>query len=132
QAHGRRRVAARHPARAGVRDAVLLRLPDPRYGGRRVRHRRQPSPEAPLKGRPMSTVIHSGSLARAGARPWRARLAHFGVSGWLGLAVLVFWALAAALGPALLSRSGAAGGGAVFAPVSADHWLGTDYLGRDM
>jgi peptide/nickel transport system permease protein len=40
--------------------------------------------------------------------------------------------LAAALGPTLLSSSAAQGGGEVFAPISAEHWLGTDYLGRDM
>lgn len=60
------------------------------------------------------------------------RLAQFGPSGLLGLAVMAFWVLAALFGPALLSRTGAQGGGAVFGPVSAVHWLGTDYLGRDM
>jgi peptide/nickel transport system permease protein len=50
----------------------------------------------------------------------------------IGLLVVVFWALAAVFGPALLSRTGAAGGGEVFAPISSAHWLGTDYLGRDM
>ena len=80
----------------------------------------------------MSTVIPHGGIGRAGPAPWRARLAHFGATGWLGLATVVFWTLAALFGPALLSRSGAAGGGAVFAPIGAVHWLGTDYLGRDM
>jgi peptide/nickel transport system permease protein len=46
--------------------------------------------------------------------------------------VLLFWLLAALFGPSMLSATGARGGGDVFAPVSASHWLGTDYLGRDM
>ena len=62
----------------------------------------------------------------------RMRLSQFGPSGLLGLAVVMFWVLAALFGPTLLSRTGAQGGGTVFGPVSAAHWLGTDYLGRDM
>ncbi|MGF6349585.1 ABC transporter permease [Variovorax sp. W2I14] len=62
--------------------------------------------------------------------PW---LGGFGVSGLLGLAVLVFWLLAALLGPWMLSHGTAAMGTSnVFEPISAAHWLGTDYLGRDM
>ena len=80
----------------------------------------------------MASILTSASFARSMRSAWRIRLAHFGASGWVGLAIVAFWALAAMFGPALLSRSGAAGGGAVFVPISAAHWLGTDYLGRDM
>jgi peptide/nickel transport system permease protein len=80
----------------------------------------------------MSMISTSGVLARGTPRAQAGRLADFGVSGLLGLLVIAFWVLAAAFGPALLSRSGATGGADVFAPISAAHWLGTDYLGRDM
>ena len=47
--------------------------------------------------------------------------------------MIAFWLLAAIFGPAMLSHDAATiGGGDVFAPISAAHWLGTDYLGRDM
>ena len=80
----------------------------------------------------MSTAIHSGSYHRPAWRRWSDRLAHFGLTGWLGLAVIAFWAAAAIFGPAMLSQAGDIGGGEVFAPMSAAHWFGTDYLGRDM
>jgi peptide/nickel transport system permease protein len=71
----------------------------------------------------MATSTLSIETPKAGTL--RSRLAHFGPSGQIGLAIVAFWVLAAIVGPALLSRTGAMGGGEVFAPISARHWLGT-------
>lgn len=84
-----------------------------------------------MKDFAMSNAIQAGQ-DRPGLRRWGQRLAHFGLTGWIGLVVVLFWTGAAIFGPSLLSQSGAADGGEVFAPISAAHWLGTDYLGRDM
>lgn len=60
-------------------------------------------------------------------------LAGFGFSGLVGLAVLVFWLLAALIGPSLLPRHLVdLQASVVYAPIDGQHWLGTDYLGRDM
>ncbi|GKT23033.1 ABC transporter permease [Acidovorax sp. SUPP3334] len=77
---------------------------------------------------PPAAPVPAGAAHRV--RRW---LGGFGISGLLGLAVLIAWLLAALFGPMLLERTLQAGGGSdVFAPISAAHWLGTDYLGRDM
>ena len=63
----------------------------------------------------------------------RRRLLTMSWPGLMGLTILVLWLLVAAVGPLLLGHNGAdMGDGDVFAPISAKHWLGTDYLGRDM
>ncbi|MEO8805203.1 MAG: ABC transporter permease [Burkholderiales bacterium] len=65
-------------------------------------------------------------------KPRRPRRA-FNTLGLASLAVLLFWLLAAVVGPSLMADTGSSmGEAAVFAPVSAAHWFGTDFLGRDM
>jgi len=90
-----------------------------------VQHRREPAAAPSLIGISMTTASFTPSSRRRRlAMPW---------PGLLGLTVLLLWLLVAAFGPALLGQDGADMGNAdVFAPLSAQHWLGTDYLGRDM
>lgn len=59
---------------------------------------------------------------------WRAPIA-----GWVGAAVVATWAVIAIIGPWIAPYDpGAVVGPRMFAPMSAAHPLGTDYLGRDM
>lgn len=54
-------------------------------------------------------------------------------SGLVGLALVAFWLMIGLLGPALAPHHpGTFVDREVFAGYSADHWLGTDYLGRDV
>ena len=54
-------------------------------------------------------------------------------AGQIGIALVVFWVSLAALGPVLAPfGAGEATGAGLFAPISAAHPFGTDYLGRDM
>jgi peptide/nickel transport system permease protein len=65
--------------------------------------------------------------------PPRLRLPRLSLSGWVGLGLVVFWALVAILGPFLAPyRVGAIVADDVFEPFTASHLLGSDYLGRDV
>lgn len=66
----------------------------------------------------------------ARALRWAGRLP---LSGRVGLALVIFWLLAASIGPALAPYPiGAFVTYDVFEGFSAGHWLGSDYLGRDV
>lgn len=63
----------------------------------------------------------------------RGLLAGWSRAGKLGLAVLAFWVLVALAAPFLGEHTlGEMSDAGVFQGMSAQHWLGTDYLGRDM
>jgi peptide/nickel transport system permease protein len=68
----------------------------------------------------------------AAAMHRRKLLAGWSLSGKLGLVVLGFWVLLALFAPWLQTQDMGAMGGGIFQEMSRDHWLGTDYLGRDM
>ncbi|MEM5430393.1 ABC transporter permease, partial [Cupriavidus oxalaticus] len=84
----------------------------------------------------MSTTSNThapATLAAAEARRRRPRLPRLGLAGWIGCLILLGWLLAAILGPILINPDATASGEIqVFGPLSAQHWLGTDYMGRDM
>ncbi|MBW4050044.1 MAG: ABC transporter permease [Proteobacteria bacterium] len=64
---------------------------------------------------------------------WRRRRNALPASGRIGLALVLFWALLALLGPWVIPHPpGAVVSTTVFAPMSLRFPLGTDYLGRDM
>lgn len=83
---------------------------------------------------PPSPISGASSLPPAPDRGRTLRwLAGFGFSGLVGLVILVFWLLTALLGPSLLPRHLVdLQASVVYAPIDFQHWLGTDYLGRDM
>lgn len=75
-----------------------------------------------------ATLIPSAVTARK--RGW---LAGWSRAGKLGLAVLGFWLAVALVAPFLGEHAlGEMSDAGVFQGMSAQHWLGTDYLGRDM
>lgn len=63
----------------------------------------------------------------------RRGLRRLGISGAVAAMLLLGWTLAALLaGQWIAPEAAEIGAGLVFAGISAAHWLGTDYLGRDM
>ena len=76
----------------------------------------------------VATILPSAVPARR--RGW---LSGWSRTGKLGLAVLAFWLAVALFAPFLSEQSlGEMSDAGVFQAMSAQHWLGTDYLGRDM
>ncbi len=75
----------------------------------------------------------AASNAAPAATAHRKRVLGLGVPGTLGLLIVFAWLLVALVAPWWVP-SGAQDIGAlpVFAPAQAGHWLGADYLGRDM
>lgn len=70
------------------------------------------------------------ALIPAKARKPRRSLS---ISGIIGIAIVCFWLLMALIGPSIAPHGvGGVIGDDVFAPISAQYLLGTDYLGRDM
>ncbi|MCO4892706.1 ABC transporter permease [Cupriavidus sp. WGtm5] len=84
----------------------------------------------------MSTTSNTQATAAAsavGKSCRRFRLPRMGFTAWIGCLILLGWLLAAVLGPILINADASPTGEIqVFGPISAQHWLGTDYLGRDM
>jgi peptide/nickel transport system permease protein len=78
----------------------------------------------------MSTTALLPPAATVRRRKW---LANWSRAGKLGLAVVAFWAVVALLAPLLPTDAlGEMSDAGVFQDMSAQHWLGTDYLGRDI
>jgi len=80
----------------------------------------------------MNASIPARSASAASARR-RSGVFGLGVPGTLGLLVILAWLLVALAAPWWISAGAQdIGGLPVFAPVQIGHWLGADYLGRDM
>jgi len=79
----------------------------------------------------MNTPAVTNPAPATGAR--RKRVLGLGVPGTFGLLVVVAWLLVALVAPWWVPASAQdIGTLPVFAPAQAGHWLGADYLGRDM
>jgi len=80
----------------------------------------------------MNASVPAQSASAASARR-RSGVFGLGVPGTLGLLVILAWLLVALAAPWWISAGAQdIGGLPVFAPAQIGHWLGADYLGRDM
>jgi peptide/nickel transport system permease protein len=78
----------------------------------------------------MTTAALLPPAAAVRKRKW---LAGWSRAGKLGLAVIAFWTVVALVAPFLPADAlGEMSDAGVFQGMSAQHWLGTDYLGRDI
>lgn len=78
----------------------------------------------------MSALTTPATVARR-PRTLRLRLPHLTPLGWVGLVLVLAFALLALVGPLVAVDPDERVGGALAAP-GADHWFGTDDLGRDV
>jgi peptide/nickel transport system permease protein len=78
----------------------------------------------------MNNSLNTPVITPVARRKPRHRLP---ITGTIGIVIVAFWLLMALIGPYLAQHdAGGVAGDDVFAPISALHPLGTDYLGRDM
>lgn len=78
----------------------------------------------------MSAIVEKKQAEGLASPGWAARLP---LSGKLGLGLVIFWIATAIAGPWLAPYDpGAFAHQDVFAGFGAAHWLGSDYLGRDV
>lgn len=78
----------------------------------------------------MNTPVNTPVITPTVKRKPRRRLP---IAGVIGIVIVTFWLLMALIGPYIAQHGvGGVTGDDVFAPMSAQHPLGTDYLGRDM
>lgn len=75
----------------------------------------------------------SKSLPDTTTPPRRPSRYHFNLIGRIGLAIILFWAVIALIGPWITPHPvGAIVDWDFFGPMTPEFWFGTDYLGRDM
>lgn len=75
------------------------------------------------------SVTQTTSTGSTAASTRRAKWSN---SGLIGLIVILFWIVVAVIGPWLIPERLLDMGPGVFEGISTQHWLGTDYLGRDI